>query len=119
MLRPKGRGLSRAQRLRQFGDELEQLHGPSGFPAPFSEPQFGGVAPAKRPNVSGYINQEREVNGMVSARPLRRTPDVLKRLALHVCEILRSLRSSLLRSRGSGSSSITRRCQAACRHYER
>ena len=72
VLRPKGRGLAWAQRLRQFGDELEQLHGPSGFPAPFSEPQFGGVAPAKRPNVSGYINQEREVNGMVSARPLRR-----------------------------------------------
>ena len=78
--------------MRQFGDGLEQLHGPSGFPAPFSERQFGGVAPAERPNVCGYINKEREVNRMVAPCPLRRAPDVFKRLAVHVCEILRSSR---------------------------
>ena len=27
------------------------------------ERQFGGVAPAERPNVSGYVNKEGEVNG--------------------------------------------------------
>jgi len=38
--------------MRQFGDEFEQLPGPSGYPSPVVERQFGGVAPAERPNVS-------------------------------------------------------------------
>jgi hypothetical protein len=62
--------------MRQFGDELEQLHGPSGFDSPFSERQFGGVAPAERRNVSGYVNKEGEVNGraalcLLPARQMR------------------------------------------------
>jgi hypothetical protein len=58
----------------QFGDELEQLHGPSGFDSPFSERQFGGIAPAERRNVSGYVNKKGEVNGRAALCLLRRAP---------------------------------------------
>jgi hypothetical protein len=85
--------------MRQFGDELEQLHRPSGVTFPRSERQFGGVAPTERPTLSGCINKEREVNCVAAPRPLLRAPDSFKRLAVH-CEILRSFLAAAGMHRG-------------------
>ena len=71
--------------------------------SPFSERQFGGVAPAERRNVSGYVNKEGEVNGRAALCLLRRAPDTFKRLAVHVCEILRSFPGAARRLRRVGS----------------
>jgi hypothetical protein len=94
--------------MRKFGDELEQLHGPSSFTVPYLECQLGGVAPAERFKVCGYINEEREVNRMVASYPLRRAPDMFKRLAVHVCEILRSSGTSPRGLCGIGSYGLRR-----------
>jgi hypothetical protein len=80
--------------MREFGDDLKQLHGLSGFLPRCSEGQLGGVAPVDGSKLSGCLDQEGEVNGMPTPRPLRRAPGVFKRFAVHVCEILRPVADS-------------------------